>query len=97
MAYKLQLPEQVGIHPVFHISQLKRHLGAKVLPLAGLSMVAQGGKIKTEPVKILSRRIIPRNGDVVGQWLVHWNGMTKSEVTWEDVKFIMASFPDCKP
>lgn len=72
-------------------------MGNKAVPLPSLPMVTQDGKIKTEPLRILNRRIVPRNDDVVAQWLVHWYGLAEIEATWEDAKFIMAFFLDFKP
>jgi hypothetical protein len=37
--YKLQLPTTTDIHPIFHVSQLKKHLGPKADPQKNLPLV----------------------------------------------------------
>lgn len=37
--YKLLLPEGVQIHPIFYVSQLKQHLGQKVVPSQDLPLI----------------------------------------------------------
>jgi hypothetical protein len=100
-AYKLQLPEGTLLHNVFHVNQLKKHVGDKAVPTPGLPLVTPTGKIKGEPVAILQRRLVPRREgsyDVgVPQWLIHWHGMTVEEATWEDASWVQATFPSFKP
>lgn len=75
LAYKLQLPDDAHIHPVFHVSQLKKHVGSNAIPLPGLPLVGADGKVKNYPMAVLERRVIPqRNGHVV-QWLVQWENL----------------------
>jgi hypothetical protein len=70
VAYKLLLPDDCNIHPVFHISQLKKHIGPKVIPQANLPLTGPDGNIKMFPKQLLERRMIPHNNESVVQWLI---------------------------
>jgi hypothetical protein len=61
VAYKLLLPDSCNIHPVFHVSQLTRHVGPKVIPQADLPLTDVDGNIKISLEKLLDKCIIPRN------------------------------------
>jgi hypothetical protein len=65
--YKFQLPESAHIHDVFHVSQLKLHLGPKVVPQSNLPLVTPEGYLKLEPEKVLDTRALPRNDDIITQ------------------------------
>jgi hypothetical protein len=87
-AYKLLLPEGVQIHPVFHVSQLKKHVGPTVVPCPNLPLVTAEGKIHTTPALVLQIRQIPRNNVPMVQWLIQWENLSPEEATWEDANFI---------
>ena len=93
-AYKLLLPEGAQIHPVFHVSQLKKHLGPTVVPSADLPLIDDQGKIHTSPEAVLKVRQIPRNNVAVVQWLIQWVNLTPEQATWEDADFIKGVFPE---
>jgi ribosomal protein L21E len=100
-AYKLQLPEGTLIHDVFHVNQLKKHIGPKAVPNSTLPLVTPDGKIKVAPLAVLQYRQVRRSaGDYdipIPQWLIHWENMSPEEATWEDAKFIQATFPTFQP
>jgi hypothetical protein len=91
-AYKLLLPTGCQLHNVFHVSQLKKHLGAHAVPSPEL-LIDEKGTIKVDPKAILQRRMIPRNNEPVIQWLIHWINMLDAEARWEDADFIRKVFP----
>jgi hypothetical protein len=101
VAYRLQLPPSSQIHDVFHVNQLKKHLGKEAIPNPNLPLVTSSGKVKIAPAAILQHRLIPRsNGDYdipIPQWLIQWENLNADEATWEDGAFIQATFPHFKP
>lgn len=96
-AYKLLLPEGCQLHPVFHVSQLKKHLGSHAVPSPELPLIDAKGNVKVAPEEILERRLIPRNNEPVVQWRIKWVNLPASEASWEDANFIRKVFPSFHP
>uniref|UniRef100_A0A8R7TIU8 Chromo domain-containing protein n=1 Tax=Triticum urartu TaxID=4572 RepID=A0A8R7TIU8_TRIUA len=85
--------DDAAIHPVFHVSQLKKHLGPLAIPCADLPLVGPDGRVCTEPSLVLETRQIPRNNLPVVQWLVQWENLPPEDASWEDADFIKKTFP----
>ncbi|KZV51588.1 hypothetical protein F511_10541 [Dorcoceras hygrometricum] len=94
VAYKLQLPVGSRIHPVFHVSQLKKavgkHANVQELP-AGLE---QDLSFNYEPLRVVGHRQKKQVGILVPQVLVQWKGKAPEEATWEDAADFQAQFPN---
>jgi Chromo (CHRromatin Organisation MOdifier) domain len=84
VAYHLNLPEGSLIHPVFHMSQLKKRVGSIIPLLTKLPLVGPEGKLKITPAAILDRRVLKRNNEVVVEVLVQWDNLPEEETSWED-------------
>ena len=96
VAYKLKLPATTKIHPVFHVSCLKKHLGPQVIHVSVLPEIQDDGVRMGNPIAVLNRRVYEK-GNVAGvQVLVHWEGGTPEEATWEDYDYFVTKFPDFK-
>jgi hypothetical protein len=94
VTYQLLLPSGTQIHNVFHVSQLKKYLGPKAIPVPHLPLVDDKGNIKVEPIFVLDTRDVPRHPVLVTQWLVQWLNMSPEDATWEDAGFIKTTFPE---
>ncbi|GMI86825.1 hypothetical protein HRI_002351800 [Hibiscus trionum] len=96
VAYKLQLPDGSRIHHVFHVSQLKKHVGEAVCSNE-LPLVGPDGSICKEPVRILDRRIGKRGGRAVTEVLMEWTNSFPEDSTWEALYQLQQQFPQFNP
>jgi hypothetical protein len=97
VAYKLLLPEGCQLHLTFHVRQLKKHIGSKVIPSPELPLVDASDNVKVYPETILQRRQIPGNNEPAVQWLIKWTNLPPGAATWEDANFICNIFPRFHP
>jgi hypothetical protein len=85
VAYKVKLPEGSKVHPVFHVSLLKKAVGTYAEE-SELPDHLEGEKGPGyEPGTVLARRTIVIQGREVSQVLVQWQGQSTEEATWEDI------------
>lgn len=97
VTYKLKLPRHSKLHPVFHVSLLKKYVGNNPITTEELPDYDQEDVIVLTPEKVLQRRQINRDGVDIIQWLVQWKDMDKYEASWEDNNFVINQFPQFKP
>ncbi|KAM5569773.1 hypothetical protein ABKV19_017005 [Rosa sericea] len=92
VAYKLLLPPTAKIHPVFHVSRLKK-VGSTVITSPDLPPMFESAKTKWYPAKIIDRRIFKKKNAAVTKWLVQWKNTNEEDATWEDPEEFMNRFP----
>ncbi|XP_039004684.1 uncharacterized protein LOC120131872 [Hibiscus syriacus] len=96
VAYKLQLPNGSKVHPVFHVSQLKKHIGTEVYQ-PELPVIGSDGAISKEPLRILERRMVKRGNRAVTEMLVEWTNSFPEDATWEVLYQLQHQFPSFNP
>ena len=80
VAYKLELPESSRIHPVFHVSQLKKHVGSLTVQ-SPLPVLTEERVIAKEPISIVDRRLVNKHGKPVTEVLVVWKNSFPKDST----------------
>jgi hypothetical protein len=94
MAYRLELPSDSSIHPVFHVSQLKQYHPNYTLVFSTLPMLTDIQAAAAQPDKIIDRRLVKKGNNAVTQLLVSWTGLPSTSTTWEDYNILKTRFPD---
>lgn len=96
VAYKLELPPSSRIHPVFHVSCLKKVLGTTVRAQTTLPEMDTEGSIILEPVAIIDQRTRQLRSRSISEVLIQWHGMQPEDATWEPLLQIQQQFPHLK-
>lgn len=79
MAYKLDLPETAKIHPVIHVSQLKRH----VPPTEIVSDELIDPASVLTSVHLIDTRLVSKGTTTHTELQVQWSGWPEKLTTWE--------------
>lgn len=90
VAYRLALPTDSKIHPVFHVSQLKPCVGPgqKVLPT-----LPDSDALYQVPIQVLQRRVRQHGLRTIVQALIQWSGQPEATATWDDLEALKQRFP----
>ncbi|KAD5317318.1 hypothetical protein E3N88_17264 [Mikania micrantha] len=78
-AYRLDLPDEAQLHPVFHVSLLKKAHGnhAPIVPLP------TNPRFHFQPRAIIDKRLVRRRNRMLHQLLIHWANLPTTEAAWE--------------
>ncbi|KAF7126621.1 hypothetical protein RHSIM_Rhsim11G0093400 [Rhododendron simsii] len=97
VAYKLDLPPSSRIHPVFHVSLLKKKLGFGAVVQSVLPLTDDDGRLQIEPLAILERKLVKRNNRPYTMVLVQWTNSIPEDATWESWYELHQRFPNFQP
>ncbi|KAJ9543643.1 hypothetical protein OSB04_023350 [Centaurea solstitialis] len=94
VSYELQLPTSARVHPIFHISQLKRAVGDYRVESSLPEGLEVGDEDVDEPEKCIAARDIMVEGKLLRQRLIKWKGKSQDDITWVDEVMLRSQFPD---
>ena len=88
VAYKLELPETMKVHPTFHVSLLKEYhpnkedlFPGRIIPPPPPVIINNEEEYEVE--QILDKRIRQYGKSAKTQYLVKWKGYPEYDATWE--------------
>ncbi|KAI0502429.1 hypothetical protein KFK09_017378 [Dendrobium nobile] len=91
VAYRLKLPQYATIHPVFHVSQLRRALGEHVASPELPASLTEELEVVMEPMELEGVRV---NKIGTKEVLIKWKDLPDYEATWEPYEMVKQQFPD---
>ena len=90
VAYKLELPEHSKVHPIFHVSHLRKwlHDGDNVVDTGVLVEYTEPPMEPHEPKRILAFRVRRTRHSVYKEALVKWKNFEDKASMWEQINML---------
>ena len=95
VAYELDLPAELeAVHPVFHISMLRRCIGdpSRIFPVDDVQ-VTDELVFEEQPVAILDRQMRKLRNKEVASVKVLWRNANREEMMWEAEEAMKKKYP----
>jgi len=92
VAYRLALPRESKVHPVFHVSLLKKRYGDDTSISATLPPFSEDAGPLIEPLQILDYRWVKKGTKFATEALVQWKHLAPEDATWEDPDALQQQF-----
>jgi hypothetical protein len=96
VAYQLVFPSHSKLHPIFHVSYLKKVIRTKCQIQTNLPELAEEGSIWLQPQAVLDQRERRLCHRTIKEVLIQWKDTTPADATWEPTT-ILQQFPHLKP
>jgi hypothetical protein len=97
VAYHLELLAASTVHPMFHVSCLKRVMGHTNVSAQDLPSFDDQGTLQVLPCRILDRCQVRKRGRTITQVLVQWTNLHPEDATWEESHSLHERFPNFQP
>ncbi|PKU84571.1 hypothetical protein MA16_Dca017958 [Dendrobium catenatum] len=91
VAYRLKLPPSATIHPVFHVSQLRKSIGDHITVPELPATLTEELEMIMEPMEL---RAIRQKEDETKEVLIQWKNLLDYEATWEPYERTKHQFLD---
>lgn len=96
VAYKLKLPAGSQIHPVLHVSQLKKSVPSDQVVSStfdfDFNFLTDDASL-VQPAAVISKRTIRKGRAFVDQVQISWTGLPSTLLTWESEAALRRRFP----
>lgn len=97
VAYHLDLPDTSKIHPLVHVSLLKKVVGATVPVSAELPPPESVLQAPHSLSQVLECKMVRSQGEMKLRALVQWSELPADLATWEDPEKLQEQFPATPP
>ena len=88
MSYKLELLASSRVHPIFHVSCLKKVIGENLPVQTTFPELDEEGKIILELEAVTETRTRQLRNRSILEYLIKWKNLPTEDSTWEDENFI---------